>query len=334
MSIFAEMRNMDKKVELVAAGGVEQFRVVECMPEPPGRHEIRVRQQAAGVNYLDIYHRSGLYSLPLPAVLGVEGAGVVEAVGDEVSQVCVGDRIVYAGIAGGYASTRLLPAWRAIKLPQDIEPKVVAGVFLRGLTAQMLLNRTVKAENGMVLLVHAAAGGLGTSLVRWAKALGCTVIGTVGTPQKADIARSNGVDHVIVGRDADLVAEVRAVTGGNGVDYVIDGIGGDMLKKSLACARKFGTVASIGQSAGPIPPVAVEDLGPIRSLSLARPSVMAYAADPQAYAVAARDVIRAVHDGIIQDVGQDYDLTDVARAHVDLENGRTTGRIRLLMPGK
>lgn len=322
---------MDKKVELIAAGGVEQLKVVDWPSQDPSRDEIRIRQDAAGVNYIDIYQRTGLYPLPLPAVLGVEGAGIVEAVGADVTHVRVGDRIVYAGIPGGYASARLLPAWRAIKLPSDINTKTAASAFLRGLTAHMLLTRTFQAEGGEVLLIHAAAGGLGTILVRWAKALGCTVIGTAGSPQKADIARASGADHIIIGRNADVAAEVGRLTDGRGVDYVIDGIGGDMLRQSLACARKFGVVASVGQAAGPIPMISVEELGPIRSLSLARPSVMAYAAEQEIYGVATQSVIEAIRQGIIPDPSNEYPLTDAARAQSDLEGGKTTGGITLIM---
>jgi len=322
---------MDKKVELIATGGVEQLRIAECAPLQPGRGEVRIRQHAAGVNYIDIYQRTGLYTLPLPAVLGVEGAGVIEAVGENVTDLHIGDRIAYAGIPGGYASTRLLPNWRAIRLPDEIDTKIAAGAFLRGLTANMLLTRTYQADSKTVLVVHAAAGGLGTILVRWAKALGCTVIGTAGSAQKAEIARANGADHVIVGRDADIIAEVKALTDGKGADYVVDGIGGDMLAKSLCCARTFGTVASIGQAAGPILAVPVEDLGPIRSLSLARPSVMAYAAEQETYSEAARHVIDAIRRGIIPDAAHHYALADAAKAQTDLENGRTTGGITLLM---
>lgn len=322
---------MDRKIELIGTGGVEQLRIAECVPQEPGAQEVRIRQHAAGVNYIDIYQRTGLYALPLPAVLGVEGAGVVEAVGEDVTGLHAGDRIAYAGIPGGYAATRLLPAWRAVRLPDDIGTGVAAGAFLRGLTAHMLLTRTCPAGEGTVVLVHAAAGGLGTILVRWARALGCTVIGTAGSEHKAEIARANGADHVIVGRGADVVAETGKLTGGKGCDFVIDGIGSDMLAKSLGCAGKFAVVASIGQAAGPIPALSVEDLGPIRSLSLARPSVMAYAAEPETYRVAAQAVIEAIRQGIIQDAGSQYALTDAATAQCDLESGRTTGHARLLM---
>ncbi|WP_132537212.1 quinone oxidoreductase [Rhizobium sp. PP-F2F-G48] len=321
---------MDRKVELIATGDIYNLRVSGIEPEPPGPDELRIRHVGIGVNFIDIYQRTGLYPLPLPAVLGVEGAGIVEAVGSEAGEFHVGDRIAYAGIPGGYASTRRLPAWRAIKLPDDISTRIAAGSFLRGLTAHMLLTRTYRAERGTTLLIPAAAGGLGATLTRWAKHLGCIVIGTVGSPEKARIAHANGADHVIVGRNADMVAEVARLTHAKGVDFAIDGIGGDMLGKTLGCVRRFGVVASIGQVGGPIPAIPVQELGPIRSLSLARPSVMAYAAEQETYRVATQAVIAVIRQGIIASAGRDYPLEEAAQAQSDLETGKTTGSILLL----
>lgn len=321
---------MDVKVELASVGGVDQLRVVECPVQEPGENELRVRHQGIGVNFIDIYLRTGLYPLPLPAVLGVEGAGVVEAVGALVEGVSVGDRIAYAGIPGAYAATRLLPAWRAVKLPQAVEVETAAASFLRGLTIHMLLMRTLRVVRGDVLLVHAAAGGLGSSLTRWAKRLGCTVIGTAGSPEKAAFARAAGADHVIVGRNADLVGEVSALTGGRGVDHAVDGIGGAMLGKTLVCVRRFGTVASIGQAAGAIPALSVEDIGPVRSLTLARPSVMAYAAEPETYRTAAAAVIEAIGQGLLPRPTHHYRLSDAAIAQRALETGETSGSVVLV----
>ncbi|OLP54480.1 alcohol dehydrogenase [Rhizobium rhizosphaerae] len=321
---------MDQKIELIAPGGIEGLRLSACAPEEPGPGEIRLRHQGIGVNFIDIYHRLGLYPLPLPAVLGVEGAGVVEAVGRGVERLKPGDRVAYAGAPGAYAATRLLPAWRAIPLPDDLAMEQAAVAFLRGMTAHLLLTRTFPVGPGSLLLIHAAAGGLGAVLTRWSRRLGARVIGTAGTPQKADIARANGADHVIIGRDADLVAEVLALSNGRGVDFAIDGIGGTMLARSLAATRRFGTVASIGQAGGPIPPVAVEDIGPMRSLSLARPSVMAYAAEKETYAIAAGAVLAALKDGLLPAPAHRYALADAAQAQADLEAGRTAGSILLL----
>jgi len=321
---------MNVKVELVAVGGVDQLRVVECPVQEPGPQEVRLRHQGIGVNFIDIYLRTGLYPLPLPGVLGVEGAGVIEAVGSSVEGLRVGDRVAYAGIPGAYATTRLLPAWRAIKLPQTVDTQTAAASFLRGLTIHMLMTRTFPVQRGTTLLVHAAAGGLGSSLTRWAKRLACTVIGTAGSPEKADLARAAGADHVIVGRNADVVAEVGKLTDGRGVDFAIDGIGGDMLRKTFGCVRRFGTIASIGQAAGAIPPISAEDLGPVRSLSLARPSVMAYAAEQDTYRIATATVIEAIADGILPQASHQYPLTEAAQAQHALETGKTTGSLVLV----
>lgn len=260
----------------------------------------------------------------------MEGAGVIEAIGPDVDNIHVGDRVAYTGIPGAYSATRLLPAWRTIKLPDDISTRIAALSFLRGLTAHMLLTRTYSVKQGETLLIHAAAGGLGFVLTRWAKSLGCIVIGTTGSSEKADVARANGVDHVIVGREADVVPEIGRLTKGKGVDFAIDGIGGEMLRKTLGCVRRFGTVASIGQAAGPIPPVSVEELGPIRSLSLARPSVMAYAAEQETYHLAAKAVIAAIREGIMPEPGGEYPLSEAAQAQSDLESGRTAGSLMLV----
>ena len=321
---------MSKKVELIATGGVDNLKITDCALQQPGQGELRIRHEGIGVNFIDVYQRIGLYPLPLPAILGVEGAGIVEAVGTEVSNIHVGDRIAYAGIPGAYAATRLLPAWRAIRLPDDISTKIAAASFLRGMTAHMLLTRTYPVGAGSTLLIHAAAGGLGATLTRWAKHLGCTVIGTSGSSEKATIARANGADHVIVGREADIVSEVAQLTKVKGVDFAIDGIGGETLGKTLGCVRRFGVVASIGQAAGPIPPISVEELGPMRSLLLARPSVMAYAAEQETYPLVAQAVISAIRLGIVQNAGNEYSLTEAARAQSDLESGKTTGSLVLV----
>lgn len=322
---------MDTVVRLTGVGGVDNLEVVQVPAEQPAPGMVRIRHAAIGVNFIDIYHRIGLYALSLPAVPGVEAAGVVEALGDGVTGFSIGDRVAYAGApVGAYATARTLPAGRVIRLPDDIAFRTAAASMLKGLTAHMLLTRTYPVAAGTTLLVHAAAGGLGSMLVRWAKHLGATVIGTAGSAAKADVARAYGADHVIVGRNADLAAEVAALTGGIGVDYTIDGIGGDMLVRSLACTRRFGTVASIGQAAGPIPPLAVEEIGPARSLSLARPSVMAYAADEATYRPAAAALFAAMCNGIVAEIGGEYPLGDAARAQADLEAGRTTGSLLLI----
>lgn len=317
-------------MRLKAPGGPEQLEPVRVELSPPGPGEIRLRQTAIGVNFVDIYQRLGLYPLPEAGILGVEAVGVVAAVGAKVSSVKVGDRVAYAGApVGAYASERNLPAWRAVKLPDALSDEVVASVLVKGITAYMLLNRVAAVGRDSTLLVHSAAGGLGQLLTRWASHLGATVVGTVGSDTKAAIARDAGAHHVIVGRDADFAREVAALTDGRGVDVAYDGVGGETLRKTLLCVRPFGVVASIGQSGGAIPPLDVEELGPRRSLVLARPSVMAYMNDADVYRAAAEAVLAAMATGILTGIGKAYALSEVARAHADLESGRTNGALYL-----
>jgi NADPH2:quinone reductase len=318
-------------VRMTEPGGTERLEHVEITLPAPGPGEIRVRQSAIGVNFIDIYHRTGLYPLPaLPAVLGVEGAGTVIAAGAGVTSPRIGERIAYAGApVGAYASERLLPAVRAIALPEAISDTVAATALARGITAQMLLTRVFPVGQSTTILMHGAAGGLGSLMTRWAKRLGARVIGTVGSEAKAATAREAGADHLVIGRDADLADAVAALTEGRGVDVAYDGIGGATLAKTLACVRPFGTVASIGQAAGPIPPLSVEALGPRRSLFLARPSVMAYMSDLETYRRAAAAVLEILADGVAPLVGQAYPLAEAAAAQGDLEAGRTTGCLYL-----
>jgi NADPH2:quinone reductase len=318
------------EIRLSAPGGPEMLQAAEMqLPEPkPG--EILLRQEAVGVNFIDVYYRSGLYRLPaLPAVLGVEGAGVVETVGRGVKTLQPGDRIAYAGAPiGAYASHRLLPADRAIAIPDAMPAQTAAAMMVRGITAHMLLKRVYAVGPGAALLVHAAAGGAGQMLTRWGKLLGATVIATVGSANKAVIARECGADHVILHRSEDVVARVRELTEGRGVDVAYDGIGADMLAKSLACLKPFGVVASIGQAAGPIPPV---DLGQVRAATISRPSVMAFMTDNATYRAAATEVLGLWASGFPVTIGAQYALSDAAQAHRDLEAGTTTGSI-LLVP--
>jgi len=313
-------------VRMKAPGGSEVLEVADVPVGDPGPGEIRVRQSAIGVNFIDIYQRSGLYAVPaLPAILGVEGAGAVTAVGPDVSNVKVGERVFYGGAVCAYTAERLLPAWRAIQTPDGISDAVAATAMARGATAQMLTTRVYPVGAGTIVLVHSAAGGLGALLVKWAKHRGATVIGTVSSEQKAAIARAAGADHVIVGRDADFAREVAAITGGAGAHVAYDGVGGTTLLKTFDCVRPFGVVASIGQAGGPIPLISVEELGPRRSIMLARPSVMRHMSDPESYRTAATNVVTMLRAGITQEVGRAYPLREAARAQADLEAGRTTG---------
>jgi NADPH:quinone reductase len=321
---------MTKVVRVRTPGGIEQFEVADIEIQPPAADEVRIRQTAIGVNFVDIYQRTGLYPMPPANIPGIEGVGVVTAVGANVTSVRVGDRIAYAGApVGAYAAERNLPAWRAIKLPDALSDEAVASSFVKGITGHMLLDRVYPVVSGTTLLVHSAAGGLGQLLTRWATHRGATVIGTVGSEAKAGIARKAGAQHVIVGRDADFAQAVADMTGRRGVDVAYDGVGGATLAKTFACVRPFGVVASIGQAAGPIPPVDVADLGPRRSLSLARPSVMAYMNETEAYRSAAEAVLAGIESGILSVSGQSYPLGEAARAHADLEAGRTSGALYL-----
>lgn len=322
---------MTTAIRLRAPGGADQLESVTIELASPGPDELRVRHTAIGVNFIDIYQRLGLYPLPPPAIPGVEAVGIVEAVGGSVSSLRIGDRIVYGGApVGAYASARNLPAQRAVKLPQALADETVVSSFVKGITAHMLLTKLYPVGAGTTILLHSAAGGLGQLVTPWAKHLGATVVATVGSEAKAAVARAAGAHHVIVGRDADFGRAIADLTAGRGVDFAIDGVGGATLGKTLACVRPFGVVASIGQSAGPIPPINVEDLGPRRSISLARPSVMAYMNGTQDYRTAAEAVLSAMAEGILRSEGRAYPLSEAACAHRDLESGRTTGSLYLV----
>jgi len=328
---FRERTIMATIVRVRQAGGVEQFEVAHITLPAPGRGEILLRQSAIGVNFIDIYQRSGLYPLPPAGVPGVEGMGVVSAVGPDVTTLKPGDRVAYAGApVGAYASERILPAWRAVPVPPGMPDAVAATALARGLTAHMLMNRVYPVAAGTTMLVHAAAGGLGHLLTRWGKQRGAWVIGTAGSEDKARIARDAGADHVIIGRNADFAAAVAELTAGRGVDVAYDGIGGSTLARTFGCVRPFGVVASIGQAAGAIAPVSVEDLGPRRSLCLARPSVMAYMNERTTYEAAAREVMAATAAGLAPLLGRGFALTEAAAAQAALEAGATTGCLYLL----
>lgn len=320
------------QVQLNGVGGTEGFQLTETDVPSPGTGEVRIRQSAIGVNFIDIYHRTGVYALAsFPAVLGMCGVGIVDEVGSGVHHLAEGDRVAYLDVAvGAYASVRLLEADRAVLVPAGIDDRLVAGSMLWGVTAHMLLTKTHRLVAGQTVLIHAAAGGLGQLLIRWAKYIGAQVIGTVSSEAKAAIARQAGADHALLHTRPDLEPQVKELSEGTGAHLVIDGIGAGMLLRSLACVRPFGTVASVGQAAGPIPPISVADIGR-QSASLARPSVITYAKSLEDYQAAVRELFALFCKTAATYDGQAYALSDTALAHREMEKGLTRGS-PVLMP--
>ena len=311
-------------------GGPEVL-VWEEIPVPaPGPGEARVRQRAVGVNFIDVYQRTGLYPVTLPAVLGQEGAGVVEAVGPGETDVAVGDRVAYGGIPGAYAEVRTVPAERLVKLPDGIDDELAAAIMLKGMTAEFLLRRSHRVSSGETIVFHAAAGGVGQIACHWAKALGATVIGTVGSAAKVDVARRHGCDHVVLTTE-DVAARVRSLTGGTGADVVYDSVGRDTFEASLDSLRPRGLLVSYGNASGPVPPFAPLLLTTKGSLFLTRPSLVHYIATRAELLASAGAVFEAVLAGKIRvEIGQRYPLAEASRAHADLEGRRTTGPSVLL----
>ncbi len=316
-----------------ATGGPEVMRWEPVDVAAPGPGQVHLRQGAIGLNYIDVYHRSGLYPLEaFPAVIGMEGAGEVLAVGEGVSEVQPGDRVAYAGQPpGAYATERLIPAHRLVKLPDQISDQQAAAMMLQGMTAQYLLRRTYPVQPGDTVLMHAAAGGVGLIACQWAKALGATVIGTVGSQDKAALARAHGCDHTILYKEEDFVARVRELTDGEGVAVVYDSVGRDTFMKSLDCLRPLGMLAYYGQSSGPAPTLDPALLGKKGSLFLTRPSLMTYTAKRADLLASATDLFTAVTSGKVRiEINQTYPLSEAAQAHRDLEARKTTGSTVLL----
>ena len=315
-------------------GGPEVLQWVDFEPGPPKSGEVLLRQEAVGLNFIDVYHRSGLYPLPaLPAVIGMEGAGVVQAVGEGVSEVAVGDRVAYAGLPpGAYAEVRNIPAHRLVKLPDAISTRQAAAMMLQGMTARYLLHGCYRVKAGDRIVVQAAAGGVGLILCQWAKHIGAQVIGTAGSPEKAALAKSHGCDHLILYRDEDFVSRVKEITQGRGVDVVYDSVGQSTFMKSLDCLRPMGMVVSFGQSSGSVPPFDLGILGAKGSLFLTRPSLMAYTAMREDLLAHARDLFDVVEKEAVKiEIGQTYPLAEAARAHRDLEDRKTTGSTVLVL---
>jgi NADPH2:quinone reductase len=308
------------------AGGPEVLQWEEVEIGEPGPGQVRLRQEAVGLNYIDVYHRTGLYPQPLPFTPGVEGAGVVESVGEGVKTVKPGDRVAYAGPIGGYAEQRLIDAERVVKLPDSISSEAAAAMMLQGMTAHMLLRRVYEVKAGDTILVHAAAGGVGLILCQWAKALGATVIGTVSKDEKAELARAHGCDHPEIYTRQDFVAEVERITGGAKLPVVYDSVGKDTFLRSLDCVRPRGLMVSYGNASGPPEPMAPGLLAQKGSLFLTRPTLFNYIAAREELEDAAAELFEVVSSGKVRiEIGQRYPLEDVAEAHRALEARRTSG---------
>ncbi len=319
---------MGKAIRLYETGGPEVLKWEDFDPGSPGSAEVLIRHEAVGLNFIDIYHRTGLYPLPaLPAVPGMEGAGIVEEVGNEVTDFVKGDRVAYAGLPpGAYAESRLIPAHRLIKLPDKISAKQAAAMMLQGMTARYLLKGCYRVGTGDTILIHAAAGGVGSIVCQWAKYLGATVIGTVGSYEKAEIAQSNGCDYPILYRDEEFVEAVKKITHGRGVDVVYDSVGNATFMKSLDCIRPLGMMVSFGQASGPIKPFDPAVLSSKGSLFLTRPTLMTYTEKREDLVAHAQDLFEVIIKGVVNvRIKQIYSLSDAAKAHQDLESRKTTG---------
>jgi NADPH2:quinone reductase len=318
-------------IRIHETGGPEVLRWEHVDIGKPGPGEVLVRNTAVGLNYIDTYHRSGLYPVPLPSTLGLEGAGVVEAIGPKVKEFKRGDRVAYAQPLGAYAEMALRPADRLVKLPRGVDDETAAAMMLKGLTAQYLCRRTYKVKKGDTILVHAAAGGVGQILCQWTKHLGATVIGTVGSDEKVALAKQVGCKHVIVSAREKVSERVREITKGKGVPVVYDGIGKDSFMDSLDCLAPLGLMVSYGNASGAVPPVDIRVLQNKGSLFLTRPSLAAYVAQRDDLARAARELFDVVKKKAVKiRINQRYALKDAAQAHRDLEARKTTGSSVLL----
>lgn len=324
---------MPKAIRIHQPGGPEALRWEEVEVGEPGPGQIRIRQGAVGLNYIDVYHRTGLYPLPsLPSTLGMEGAGRIEAIGEGVTEFKVGDRVAYAGPpVGAYAEVRLIAADRVAKLPDAIDDKTAAAMMLQGMTAQYLLRRTYHVLPGDVILLHAAAGGVGLIASQWAHHLGATVIGTVGSDEKAELARAHGCHHTIVYSRENFTERVREITNGQGVAVVYDSVGKDTFMGSLDCLRPMGMMVSFGNASGPVPPFEPGILAAKGSLFLTRPTLMTYTAKRHDLVASTNELFEVVVSGAVKiEARQTYPLAEAAQAHRDLEARKTTGSTVLL----
>jgi NADPH:quinone reductase len=323
---------MTGMVRVHEVGGPEVLRFEDADLGRPGAGQVRLRQTVVGLNFIDVYFRTGLYPAPgLPFTPGMEGAGVIEEVGEGVTDLRVGQRVAYAGPIGAYAESRLAPAERLVPIPDDISDEQAAAMMLKGLTAHYLLRRTYRVEPGQTILFHAAAGGVGSIATQWARHLGVTVIGTVGSEAKADLARAQGCAHVIRYDQEDVVARVREITGGKKVPVVYDSVGKATFERSLDCLAPLGLLVSFGQSSGKIQPIDLGILSQKGSLYVTRPTLATYVAAREDLLAAAKELFEVVGSGAVRiEVNQRFPLRDAAEAHRALEGRRTTGSTVLL----
>lgn len=323
---------MTKAIRIHKTGGPEVLSWDDVEVAAPGADEIRMRHTAIGLNFIDIYHRQGLYPLPMPIVLGTEGAGVVEAVGSNVKDLHVGQRVAYAGgQMGSYAEARTIPADNVVPVPDSIDDKVAAAIMLKGLTSHMLLFKIHPVKKGESVLVHAAAGGVGAILTQWAKHLGCLVIGTAGGAEKVAFAKAHGCDHVIDYTREDFTKRTKEITNGKGVSVVYDGVGKDTFLGSLDALEPFGHMVTYGNASGPVDPISPLLLTQKGSLTLSRPTLFTYTADPAMRRKAAADLFDVVAKGVVNiEIGQTFALKDVGQAHVALASRKTSGSTVLI----
>ncbi|MGZ5172688.1 MAG: quinone oxidoreductase family protein [Burkholderiales bacterium] len=312
-------------------GGPDKMRWEEVEVGDPGPGEVRVRNTAVGLNYIDTYHRSGLYPMQLPLTLGSEGAGVVEAVGKRVKDFKVGDRVAYAQPIGAYAEVALRPVARLVKIAAGVDDQTAAAMMVKGMTAGYLCRRTYRVKKGDTIVVHAAAGGVGQILCQWTKYIGANVIGTVGSEEKVAIAKKAGCKHVIVTSREKTSERVKAITKGKGVPVVYDGVGKDTFMDSLDCLSPLGLMVSFGNASGPVPPVNIGILAQKGSLFLTRPTLANYTSTREDLLTAARELFTVVKKGAVKiKINQTYPLREAAQAHADLESRKTTGSTVLL----
>lgn len=321
-----------KAIRIESNGGPEVMQWVDVEVGAPGPGEVLIRQEAVGLNYIDVYFRTGLYPQEMPGALGMEGAGVVEAIGEGVDLVAVGDRVAYANRPiGAYAQKRVVPQEILVKLPDEISFEQAAGMMLQGLTVQYLVTDSYVVKPGDQVLLHAAAGGVGLIAVQWLKALGARVIGTVGSAEKAALAKSYGCDECIIYTEEDFVARTRELTDGKGVNVVYDSIGKDTFDGSLDCLAPRGTMVSFGNATGPVEPLNIATLAAKGSLKVTRPTLFAYVTERPLLESMCEDLFNRVLSGQVKiEVNQTYSLADVAQAHIDLESRKTTGSTVLL----